>query len=107
MQGKQKDYFMYLHSGIRTIKSAAPKGNALFNEGYAAIFKVMKGLKIKIGPQCKQYADSYDAELIKYQERASLNDAKEPRVVRIINQIQVQEFFEESERFLYGPRIVD
>ena len=30
----------------------------LFNEGYPAILKIMNGLDIKIGPQCKQYSGS-------------------------------------------------
>ena len=77
---------------------------ALFNEGYAAVFEIMDVLEIKIEPQCKQYADSYDAKGIK---QASLRRAKEAHAARIMNQIQEQEFFEESEGFLYGPRIAD
>ena len=107
MQSRQKYYFKHLHSGTRTVKIAAYIANALFNEGYAAILKTMDVLEIKMGPQCKQYADSYDTEHIRRQERASLNGAKEVRVARIINQIQEQEFYEESEGFLYGPRIAD
>ena len=67
----------------------------------------MDGREIKIGPQCKQYADSYDAEHIKRQERASLSGAKEALAARIMKQILKQEFIKESKGFLYGPRIAD
>ena len=103
---RQKDYFNHLHYGIRIVKIAAYTATALFNEGYAAILK-MDVLKRKIGPQCKQYADSYDARHTKRQERASLSGAKEARAARMMNQIQEQDFFKESEGFLYGPRIAD
>ena len=67
----------------------------------------MDVLEIKIGPQCKPYADSYDAEHINRQERASLRGAKEARAARIMNQIQEQQFFQEPEGSLYSPRIAD
>ena len=89
------------------MKIAAYTTTALFYEGYAAILTIMDVLEIKIGPQCKQYVDTYDAEYIKRQERASLSGTKEARAARIMNQIHEQEFFEESEGFLYGLRISD
>ena len=61
---------------------------------------------MKIEPQCMQYADTYDAEHIKRQERTSLGGTKE-HTVRIVNQIRKQQFFEESKSSLYGPRIAD
>ena len=68
-----------------------------------AILKIMDDSQMKIRPQCKQYADSYYAE--HKAPGASLSGAKEARAARIMNQIQDQEFFKESEGFLYGPRI--
>ena len=47
------------------------------------------------------------AEHIKRQEQASLSGVKEAHGTHIMNQIQEQEFFEESEGFMYGPRTVD
>ena len=67
----------------------------------------MDVLEIKIGPQCKQYADSYDTERIKCQEQVSLSKIKEARTARRMNQIREQEFREEFEGFLNGPRIAD
>ena len=107
IQSRQKDYFKHLHFGVRTVKNAGYIATALFNEGYAAISKIMDFLEIKIGSQCKQYVDSYDAEYIIRQERARLSSTKEARVARRINQIQEQQFFKKSEGFLYGPRIAD
>ena len=105
MQCRQIDNCNNLHSDIRTVKIAAYIANALFNKGYAAILKIMDSLEIKTGPQCKQHADSYDAEHIPRQEWASLSGAKEAPAARTINQIQEQEFTEESEDFLCGRRI--
>ena len=87
MQSREKDYFKHLHSGIRIMKIAAYIATGLFNEGYAAILKIMDILEIKIGPQCKQYADSHDAERIKRQEQVSLSTTKEARAACIVNQI--------------------
>ena len=42
---------------MRTVKIADYIATALFNERYAVILKIMDVLEIKIGPQCKQYAD--------------------------------------------------
>ena len=67
----------------------------------------MDVLEIKIGPQCKQYADFYDAERIKRQERTSISNTEEVRAVHITNEIQEQKFFKESEDFLYRSRIAD
>ena len=69
----------------------------------------MDVLEKKIWPQCKQYytTDSYDAEDMKRPERASLSGTEEARAAHIMNQIQEQEFFEESEGLLYDPRIAD
>ena len=72
MQSRPKDYFKHLHSGLRTVKIAVYIATrvTLFNEGYVDILKVMVVLGIKMGPQYKQYADSYSADRIKRQERA-------------------------------------
>ena len=67
----------------------------------------MDVLEIKIELQFEQYVDSYNAERIKRQEQASLSTIKEASAARTINQIQEQEFFEESAGFLYRPRIAD
>ena len=83
MQSRKKDYFKHLHSVIIIVKIAAYIATVLFNEGYATILKIMDFLEIKSGPQCKRYADSYDAERIKRQERAIFSNTKETRAARI------------------------
>ena len=93
------------------MKLAAYIATALFNEGNAAIVRIIDVLEIKIEPQCKQYADLYNTERIKRQERASLSSIKEACAACRMNQIQEQQFFKESESesecFLYGTRIAD
>ena len=54
MHNRKKDYFKHLHSGIITVKTVVYIATTLFNEGYAAILKIMNVLEIKIAPQCKQ-----------------------------------------------------
>ena len=71
---------------------------------YPVILKIIDVLEIKIVPECKQYADSFDAERIKRQERVSLSSNKK---ARIMNPIQEKKFFEASEGFLYGPKNAD
>ena len=105
MQSRQKYYFKHLHSSKRTVKIVAHRATALFNNGYAAILKCIDFPLIKIGPQCNQYPDTYDAEHVKRQERFS--STKEARAARIMNQIQEQEFLDDLEGFLYDLRIAD
>ena len=54
-----------------------------------------------------KYAHSYDAEQIKGRQRASLSGAKEARAARVLNETWKRKCLEESEGFLYGPRIAD
>ena len=107
MHSRQKDDFEHLHFGIRTVKIANYTANTLFNDVYASVLKIMDGLEIRIRPQCKQYADSYEAKSIERQDRTSLNGAKDARVARVMNLIQEQEFSEESEDSMYGLRNAD
>ena len=94
MESRRKDYFKHLNSSTRTVKIAAYISIPIFNEEHADILKIMDVLEIKMGPQCKQYADTDDAEQIRHQERACLTGNKEARAARKMNQIQEQEFFE-------------
>ena len=65
MQSWQKRLFQAFVLWYENRENCCLHSTALFNERYAAILKIMDVLKMKIGPQCKQYADSYDAERIK------------------------------------------
>ena len=61
-------------------------------------------VSIKIVPRCKQCAVSNGAEHIEPQERASLSGDR-ASAAHIMNHIQGQDFFEESQGFLNGPRL--
>ena len=61
----------------------------------------MNILEVKFGQQCKHYADPYDKERLTRQERRSLSSSKEARTVRRWQQIEQNEFFEETEGLLY------
>ena len=74
------------------MKVAAYIANALFSEGYAAIFIVESWMVLR----CRAH---------KAPGAISLSGAEEARATRTMNQIQEQEFFEESEGFLYDPKI--
>ena len=74
MQGEQKYYFKHFHSGIRTVKVAACIATTIFNEGHAAILKIMNVVEIRIGSQEKQFADSYDAEFKVKKQKLKVSD---------------------------------
>ncbi|XP_071582033.1 uncharacterized protein [Temnothorax nylanderi] len=97
----------HLNSGINIIEITAIIASGVFNESYYAILKLMELLDIKIGQQCKFFADTYDAEQVTRQERRSLSSTKEARIARRQEQIELNEFYEEAEDLLYGPGIAD
>lgn len=79
----------------------------VFNEGYCAVLKIMETLELKIGQQCKFFADTSDAQRVTRQERRSLSCTKEARTARRLRQIKQNQFNEEEEGLLYGPGIAD
>ncbi|XP_071579129.1 uncharacterized protein [Temnothorax nylanderi] len=97
----------HLHSGVKIIEIAAYITAGIFNEGYFAVLKIMEILQIKIGPQCKLFADNYKVERTKRQERRSFSSSREARLARKQRQIEQNELFEEAEGILYGPGIAD
>lgn len=97
----------HLNSGIKIIEIAAFIAAGVFNEGYYAVLKIMETLDIKIGQQCKLFADTYDAKRMTRQERRSLNSTEEARMARRQEQIELNEFYEKAEGLLYGPGIAD
>ena len=97
----------HLNSGRKIVEIAAFIATGVFNEGYYAILKIMQTLEINIGDHCKLFAENYDAQRIRRQERRSLSSSKEARTAHRLRQIQENEFNEEAEGLLYGPGIAD
>ncbi|KZC08959.1 hypothetical protein WN55_11422 [Dufourea novaeangliae] len=97
----------HLHCGIQTVEIATYIVAVVFNEGYFAILKIMDVLDIRIGLHCKQYADTYDAARVKCQDRRSFSSSKEARTAQREARASQQQFYEETEGLLYGPRIAD
>ncbi|KZC13116.1 hypothetical protein WN55_05539, partial [Dufourea novaeangliae] len=91
----------HLTYGINIIEIAAFIAASVVNEGYCAILKMMNILQIKIGHECKSFADKYNAARVNRQERRSPSSSKEARSARREQQLEQQQFFEEAEGFLY------
>lgn len=97
----------HLNCGFKTIEIAAFIATGVFNEGYSSILQIMNSIDIVIGQQCKIFADQYDAQRIRRQERRSASSTKETRSTHREQNAALQEFFEETEGLLYGPGIAD
>lgn len=97
----------HLHCGLKVIEIAAYIAAGIFNEGYYAVMKIFNILELKIGPQCRMYAENQDAQRVKRQEQRSKSRTKEGRTARRDEQTRLQSFYEETEGLLYGPGIAD
>ncbi|XP_025264145.1 uncharacterized protein LOC112637805 [Camponotus floridanus] len=97
----------HLNCGAKIIEIAAFLVGGIFNDGYLFVLKVMRDLDLTIGLECKNFADSYDSNRVKRQERRSLNSSKEARTAqKEKNAAELDDFIEE-EGLLYGPGIAD
>lgn len=97
----------HLNCGLKIVEIAAFIAAGVFNKGYYAVLKIMETLELKIGQQCKFFADTSDAQRVTRQERRSLSSTKEARTARRLRQIEQNQFNEEKEGLLYGPGIAD
>ncbi|XP_025152724.1 uncharacterized protein LOC109504083 isoform X2 [Harpegnathos saltator] len=97
----------HLHSGSKIIEIAAFIAAGVFNEGYSSILKIMNVLDIKIGQQCRCFADNYETQRVQQKERRRSSSTQEARTARRILQMEQHEFYEEAEGLLYAPGIAD
>lgn len=67
----------------------------------------MNVLEIKIGQQCRMFAEMYDKKRINRQERRSLTATKKARLAHKQQKLERNELYEEAEGLLYAPRIAD
>lgn len=97
----------HLNCGSKIIEIAAYLAGGMFNEGYVFILKVMNDLQVEIGPSCKQFADMYDSNRIRRQDRRSRDGSKSARSARKQETAEQLDAFLEEEGLLYGPGIAD
>lgn len=97
----------HVNSGYKIVEIAANMATGIFNEGYSAVLSTMQLLDIVIGQQCKNFADTVDAERITRENRRASLSSKEARTARRSESLRQNEFFEEEEGLLYGPGIAD
>ncbi|XP_058808181.1 uncharacterized protein LOC131673856 [Phymastichus coffea] len=95
----------HLNSGQKIVEIAAYMAAGMFNEGYSAVLQTMQLLNLKIGQQCKMFADNVDIQRIERERRRSSLSSKEARTARKLEQLQQNEFHEEAEGLLYGAGI--
>ena len=79
----------------------------MFNEGYSAILSTMQLLNLSIGQQCKMFADIADGKRIERKNKRQIFSSKEARTDRRLEQMHLNELFEQGEGLLYGPGIAD
>ncbi|XP_066591618.1 uncharacterized protein [Prorops nasuta] len=97
----------HLNSGKKIVEIAAYMAAGMFNGGYSAVLHTMQLLNLKIGQQCKMFADNVDIQRIERERRRSSLSNKEARTARRLEQLQQNEFHEEAEGQLYGAGIAD
>ncbi|XP_018371342.1 PREDICTED: uncharacterized protein LOC108766507 isoform X1 [Trachymyrmex cornetzi] len=94
-------------SGYIDSKIAAYMAAGIFNEGYLSILMTMQLLDLRIGQQCKLFADTTDESRIERQNARQSLSSKEARTARRAEQIHLHEYYEEAEGLLYGAGIAD
>ena len=82
------------HSSLSHILMSDPDSYCVMQRGVSYHFKNHGCLRDKNSAPMQEVCDSYDAERVRLQKRASLSITKEARAARRNNQIQEQEFFE-------------
>lgn len=97
----------HLNVGIKIIEIAAYIAACVFNEDYNSVLKIMNILEIKIGQQCRMFAEMYNEKRINRQERRSLTATKEARSAHKQEKLEQNELYEETEGLLYAPGIAD
>jgi len=79
----------------------------MFNEGHSAILMVMNLLQIKIGQQCKMFADNANERRVRRQDKRHSLSSKEARTARRLENMNANDLYEEEEGILYGAGIAD
>ncbi|XP_071577515.1 uncharacterized protein [Temnothorax nylanderi] len=97
----------HLNCGSKIIEIAAYLAGGMFNDGYMFVLRVMNDLQLEIGPECNKFADTYDKDRVKRQNRRSQNATKEARTARKEENAAQLDVFLEEEGLLYGPGIAD
>ena len=96
----------HLHSGLKIVEIASHLAAGMFNESYSAILTTMEQLQLKIGQQCKMFADNVDKQhLIERENRRATLSSKEAQTARRLEQLHQNEYYEEAEGLLYGAGI--
>ncbi|KZC04448.1 hypothetical protein WN55_03262, partial [Dufourea novaeangliae] len=69
----ESDWCLSLNCGFKTVEIASFLAAEQFNEGYSFVLQLMHKLDLVIGQQCKMFANVYDAQRLKRQERRSFS----------------------------------
>ena len=59
----------HLNCDSKIIEIVAYLAGGMFNDGYMFALKVMNDLELEIGPECKKFADTYNKNQVKKQDR--------------------------------------
>jgi len=97
----------HLHSGKKIVELSAYLAAGMFNEGHSAILMVMNLLQIKIGQQCKMFADNANERRVRRQDKRHSLSSKEARTARRLENMNANDLYEEEEGILYGAGIAD
>ena len=97
----------HLHSDLKIVEIASYLAAGMFNIGYSAILNTMQQLQLKIGQQCKMFADNVDKQRIERENRSASLSTKEARTARRLEQLHQNEYYEEAEGVLYGAGIAE
>ncbi|XP_032676769.1 uncharacterized protein LOC116846694 [Odontomachus brunneus] len=97
----------HLHSGKKIVELSAYIAAGMFNEGYSSVLMIMQLLGLKIGQQCKMFADNVDNRRIARQDKRHSLNSKEARTARRMEKMHANELYEEEEGLMYGAGIAD
>ena len=79
----------------------------MFNKGYSAILTTMQQLQLKIGQQCKMFADNVDKLRIERENRRASSSSKEARTAHRLEQLHQNEYYKEAKGLVYGAGIAE
>lgn len=97
----------HLHSGLQIVELSAYIAAGVFNEGHSAILMVMNLLQLKVGQQCKMFADNTNERRVTRQNIQHSFTSKEARTARRLENMNANALYEEEEGILYGAGIAD
>lgn len=97
----------HLHSGKKIVEISSFIAAGVFNEGYSSILRMMNDLDIRIGTQCRIFAENVDRCRIERQNQRSLFETKQARLARKQKLLEDNANFDEAEGLFYAPGIAD